>query len=549
MDVKFISKDELKRLLGLNSEQIINLLATFNIKAESEITSNTLKGMVSYLNKINKTSIEVDLKDIRYTSSAKIEVENLEDLIKKRKKSKPLPLKEETLKNNTVTKPIQDIKETANNSETLMIEENEIPQIKEKQEKVKTKVPVKEIIIKDKPNPKIIKSLQHTKRKKVIPEKKTIKKEPKKNQPHKEVVAVAPKKELESTGIIGKKENSLNTSLPKDKKKNNIPFMQQRYELYIENCKKNDVEPIPIELYKTIKNYPIESNYIFHKSLKNTITLSNGLRKITNYKDASKIYNSGYVVYYTNKHADTTILCKLDITKPFTTNLNPILLANKDFNFDFYTKCEKFDTNLIENLSKKIGRIWTEEEDTEILSFYNSSHYGDANKKSKSNDLTLKELAKKLNVYSHTIRNRAIQLGFTNFKKPREKNWSKEEYDLLDKCIGKYNPKKISKIFKTHGFTRGAVAIAIKIKRLGFSLKLDGSEELNLTMLSELMGVDTHFFYDNDRLKKLNARKENSQTIFAKKDISLYLKENPYDYPLARVEPKWFIDMLTNKDL
>lgn len=534
MDVKFISKDELKRLLGLiNSEQIINLLATFNIKAESEITSNTLKGMVSYLNKINKTSIEVDLKDIRYTSSAKIEVENLEELIKKRKKSKPLPLKVETLKNKTVTKPIQEIEETSNNSEILMIEsiipqENKIPQIKEitskeKQEKVKIskeQVPVKEIITKDKINPGILKLEQQTKIKKVIPEKKTIRKELRKNQP------------------------------PKDKKKIvDISLMQQRYELYIENCKKNEVEPVPIELYKTIKNYPIESNYIFHKSLKNTIMLSNGLRKITNYKDASKIYNSGYIVYYTSKNADTKILCKLDITKPFTTNLNPILLANKDFNFEFYTKCEKFDTNLIENLSKKIGRIWTEEEDTEILSFYNSSHYGDANKKSKSNDLTLKELAKKLNVYSHTIRNRAIQLGFTNFKKPREKNWSKEEYDLLDKCVGKYNPKKISKIFKTHGFTRGAVAIAIKLKRLGFSLKLDGSEELNLTMLSELMGVDTHFFYDNDRLKKLNARKENSQTIFTKKDISLYLKDNPYDYPLARVEPKWFIDMLTNKDL
>ena len=135
---------------------------------------------------------------------------------------------------------------------------------------------------------------QQTKIKKVIPEKKTIRKELRKNQP------------------------------PKDKKKIvDISLMQQRYELYIENCKKNEVEPVPIELYKTIKNYPIESNYIFHKSLKNTIMLSNGLRKITNYKDASKIYNSGYIVYYTSKNADTKILCKLDITKPFTTNLNP----------------------------------------------------------------------------------------------------------------------------------------------------------------------------------------------------------------------------------
>lgn len=511
MDVKFISKDELKKLLRLNSEQIISLLATFNIKSETEITQNTLKGMVSYLNKINKTKIEIDLNNIKYTSSAKIEVEKLEDLIKKRKSSKPLPVKEETQNTKIVKTPIKTIEQ--------------MPKTDTEDSKTESKIPTE------------------TKKPKI---KKTSKEKVKASK----MVDVSTNNELEITGIIGKKENLLNTSSPKDKKKIvDISFMQQRYELYIENCKKNDVEPITIDLYKTIKNYPIESNYIFHKSLKNTIMLSDGLRKITNYKEASKIYNSGYIVYYTSKNTDTTILCKLDISKPFTTNLNPILLANKDFNFNFYTKCEKFDTNLIECLSKKIGRIWTEEEDKEILAFYNGSHYGISNKKAKSNDLTLKELAKKLNVYSHTIRNRAILLGFTNFKKPTEKAWSKEEYDLLDKCVGKYHPKKISKIFKSHGFTRGAVAIAIKLKRLGFSLKLDGSEELNLTMLSELMGVDTHFFYDNDRLKKLNARKENSQTIFTKKDISMYLKENPYDYSLARVEPKWFIDMLTNKDL
>lgn len=64
-------------------------------------------------------------------------------------------------------------------------------------------------------------------------------------------------------------------------------------------------------------------------------------------------------------------------------------------------------------------------------------------------------------------------------------------------------------------------------------------------MLSDAMGVDGHFFYDNNRLEKLKARKENKIIIFEKKNIATYLKENPYDYSLAKVEPKWFIDILT----
>ena len=46
--------------------------------------------------------------------------------------------------------------------------------------------------------------------------------------------------------------------------------------------------------------------------------------------------------------------------------------------------------------------------------------------------------------------------------------------------------------------------------------------------------------------KVSNARKENNSLIFERKNIAIYLKENPYDYPLKKVDPKWFVDILTS---
>jgi hypothetical protein len=354
----------------------------------------------------------------------------------------------------------------------------------------------------------------------------------------------------ELIGIIGKNENLLETSTKKDKAKLvKISFMQSRYDLYIEDCKKNDIEPIHISEYKKYKDYPIDSSYVFDKVLNKTTIIENGLRKISNAKEASKIYNNGYIVYYIKKGLDTSILCKLDTTKQFAVNLNLVSQKKYHSGFEFYTKCERFDLSFIEKIPTYSGKEWTKEEDEKILAFYNSDDYADSKKKDKNNSLTLKEFANSFGVHPGTIRNRALELGFTNFKKPKERNWSPEEIKLLEKCAGKYNPKKISKIFKEKGFTRGFVAIGIKLKRLGYSLKLDGSEDLNLKLLSDVMGVDSHFFYDNNRLEKLNAINENNQWIFNRRDIAKYLRENPYDYSLAKVEPKWFIDILTSEDI
>ena len=235
---------------------------TATLENESEITANALKGMVSYLNKINNSSIEIDLTNIRYTSSEKIEVENLEDLIKKRKKSKSLSQKVET-RNTQITNPylekqtssqtiessikrdIEDSKEESKSPQKIKISKKKPKEV----EVSKQKISSKEITINDNKNSNISKINQiKNDKKKITPKKKAVKKELKKVQTPKEKMTTSAKNKLEVTGIIGEKENLQNTSLSKDKKKNNNSFMQQRYELYTENCSKNGVEPVPIKI-------------------------------------------------------------------------------------------------------------------------------------------------------------------------------------------------------------------------------------------------------------------------------------------------------------
>lgn len=516
MELTYINKENLKELLHLSNEGLLSLLATFNIKTESEITINTLKGMVSFLNKINNSNININYKNITFTKSPK--VENLEDLIKAKQSNKS-KVKINTLDN---TKEVEQIVKSP-------IVEEIVEVSKPKQSnKTRTKKDTKTITkaIKEKPikNISLVKECTHETQIEL-----TI------NEPIEEI-----------TGVVGKKENLIKTSSKKDVNKIvNISYMKSRYDLYVENCLNDSVTPVSIEIYKNIKDYPIDSSFVFNLNLKCTKDVGDGLRKIFGPKEASKVFNSGFKVYYTNNENNTSILCQLDITKPFATNLKDVTQTTYKKGFHFYTKCEEFDPNLIEKVITNLGRKWSKEEDERILAFYNSKSYANTNKKNNSNDITLKELAKEFKIDTKSIRERALTLGFTNFKKPKDKEWSPEEIKLLENCVGKYNPKKISKVFKENGFTRGSVAISVKLKRLKFSQKLDGSNEINLRMLSDAMGVDGHFFYDNNRLEKLKARKENKIIIFEKKNIATYLKENPYDYSLAKVEPKWFIDILT----
>ena len=481
----YISYENALNSLQINSKDFKHMLKVFNINTTPLMFSKEqYSGFVSYLNKIGHKIPKVNDKLFFKSNSEKKETLSLEEIINNRKKIKK------------VVTEINEVKQPKN-EEAINLAITE---------KVKTQT--KKINV-----PKI--------------------------------------KEIEVIGIIGNEQKLINNISKKDKKillENS--YVRERYDLYLKDCLSNNVIPIEFKLYKSYKtDYPILHNFRFDEILlytdivTNAAHYQNDLKRVKSAKFAVKLFNNGYVLYYVQKGSKVNILCKLDITKPFATNLSKVVKNYRYGAFDFYTYGERFDIKNIKRDTDNLGKVWTKEEDQKVLNFYNNSDYATARKKH-NGGTTLKELAKEIGIDTKSIRDRAIKLGFVNFKKPNDKNWSPEELKLLEKCAGKYNPKKIEKIFREHGFTRGFVGIGIKLTRLGFSRKLSGEKELNLKLLSDAMGVDSHFFYENNRLEKLKAKNENNQIIFNIENVGNYLINNPYDYNLSKVEPKWFIETI-----
>ena len=192
-------------------------------------------------------------------------------------------------------------------------------------------------------------------------------------------------------------------------------------------------------------------------------------------------------------------------------------------------------------------RVFTEEEDKKILEYYNSDFYKNQNKSNFENPYTIKDLCKDLKADKKLIVKRASELGFTNFKKPAEKDYADRELEILSKNVNIKTPTEIKRLLENEGFKRTIISINVKLTRMNFSLKLNGTGDLNITLLAEAMGVDTHYFTDNkERLKKLNPKFDNNQYIISRRSLREYIINNPYDFNIGKVEPKFFIDLLSD---
>lgn len=195
-------------------------------------------------------------------------------------------------------------------------------------------------------------------------------------------------------------------------------------------------------------------------------------------------------------------------------------------------------------------RIFTAAEDKKILDFYNSVYYKNPQNKNLKNSYSMQDLCKDLKASDRKmIAIRASELGFTNFILPAaNKEFSKEEIELLSSCIGKYQTSKIQKIFKQNGYQRSIVSLNVQMQRHKLSRKLDGKGDMSLRLISEAFGVDHHFFSDSvARLNSLNPTRTKKEMIFTRKNIKKYIIENPYDFNLGKVDNKFFIELLTEE--
>lgn len=192
--------------------------------------------------------------------------------------------------------------------------------------------------------------------------------------------------------------------------------------------------------------------------------------------------------------------------------------------------------------------LFNSEEDKKILDYYNSDYYKYRKVEKGKKPYSSRELAADLNIKDKKIiRERASELGFTNFVNPADGNeYTPEELEILKKNIGKSTPKKIQQLLKDAGFHKSIVSINVKITRLSLSLKLDGSGDLTLTLLSKALGIDSHMITDNKNLMlEVKPEKTNKEWIFSREKIKQYIIKNPYHLNFGKIDNKFLVELLS----
>ena len=198
-------------------------------------------------------------------------------------------------------------------------------------------------------------------------------------------------------------------------------------------------------------------------------------------------------------------------------------------------------------INGRTKRTFTPDEDKKILDYYNSDYYKYRKVEKGKKPYSSRDLAADLKVKDKKIiAQRASELGFTNFVNSKIGNeYSDPELEILKKNIGKCTPKKIQQILKVARFHKSIVSINVKITRLSLSLKLDGSGDLTLTLLSKALGVDTHVITNNKNLMlQVGPEKTNRELIFTREKLREYIIQNPYDFNFGKVDNKFLVELL-----
>ena len=198
-------------------------------------------------------------------------------------------------------------------------------------------------------------------------------------------------------------------------------------------------------------------------------------------------------------------------------------------------------------INGRTKRTFTPDEDKKILDYYNSDYYKYRKVEKGKKPYSSRDLAADLKVKDKKIiAQRASELGFTNFVNPKDGNeYSDPELEILKKNIGKCTTKKIQQLLKEAGYLKSIVSINVKITRLNLSLKLNGSGDLTLTLLSKALGVDTHVITDNKKIMAfLEPEKTKKEWIFSREKVRKFIIQNPYELNFGKIDNKFLVDLL-----
>lgn len=330
-----------------------------------------------------------------------------------------------------------------------------------------------------------------------------------------------------------------------------ISYLQRtsKVAIKIEDLNLKDFKPVEnLQITKEILDTPEPKKIKIYKEKRQKVILKNktDVDLFKTQEEAAIAYHlENKNIYWAINNFEIDKKHKFDNSGSFSFNFKKIKKLNpkgKVFLFTDNTYYEKITINS----RKKI--VFTPQQDKKILDYYNSDFYKYKKSINGKESYTMKDLCKDLKVKDRKIIvQRASELGFTNFITPKNGNeYSEEELQILKENVGKVTTKKIQQLLKEKGYQKSIVSINVKLTRLNLSLKLDGTNDLTLTLLSKALGVDPHAITDNRNLMaKVNPEKTNKELIFTREKLKNYIIENPYDLNFGKIDNKFLIELLT----
>ena len=329
-----------------------------------------------------------------------------------------------------------------------------------------------------------------------------------------------------------------------------ISYLQRtsKVAIKIEDLNLKDFKPVEnLQITKDILDTPEPKKIKIYKEKRQKVILKNksDIDLFKTHEEAAIAYRlENKNIYWAINSFEIDKKQKFDNSGSFSFNFKKIKKLHpkgKIFLFTDNTYYEKITMNS----RKKIS--FTPEQDKKILEYYNSDFYKYRKVENGKNPYTMKDLQKDLKVKDRKIIvQRASELGFTNFVVPKIGNeYCEEELKILKENVGKITTKKIQQLLKEKGYKKSIVSINVKLTRLNLSLKLDGTNDLTLTLLAKALGVDLHVITDNKNLmSKVKPEKTNKELIFTREKVRDFIIQNPYDLNFGKVDNKFLVDLL-----
>jgi len=161
---------------------------------------------------------------------------------------------------------------------------------------------------------------------------------------------------------------------------------------------------------------------------------------------------------------------------------------------------------------------------------------------------TLRAFAQKIRWPDWAVKRRGLELGLARTK---ESLWSDAELEILENYTW-MSDERIALKLRRAGFTRSAVAVHLKLKRMRYK---ESSDYYSAQGLASALGVDVHPVLRWIRFGYLKAKRRGTARVevqggdtwlILERDVRRFIIEHPEEIDLRKVDGRWFLFVITN---